>query len=117
MSVPCPSCQWPAVLEERGPPEDPSILLTGKARIGDATVQVIAIRVDPTLRWTLDYKHDVAEGSYQAKGLSATLETFLEESKSTASEFGELLGESRPSIVELATGPYRIWVMPVSFEA
>lgn len=116
MSVPCPSCQWPAVLEERGPSEDPSILLTGTARIGEAAVQVIAIRVDPTLRWTPGYRRDVAEGSYQAKGLNATLETFLEEFESTAAEFGELLGDGRPSLVELATGPYRIWVMPASFE-
>ncbi|HUN45355.1 MAG TPA: hypothetical protein VMU85_02495 [Stellaceae bacterium] len=116
MPVPCPACRWPTALEERGPAEDPSILLTGTASIGDALLQVVAIRIDPTLRWALDYKRGVAAASYKANALSATLETFLEESESIASELDELLGERRPSIVQLATGPYKVWILPARRE-
>lgn len=115
MPVECPPCQWPTALEERGPAEDPALLLTGTARIGDAEVQIVAIRVDPTLRWTPDYKREVAEDSYRANGLDAVLETTLEEFETVATALGDLLGESRSSIVDLATGPYRIWLMPASF--
>jgi hypothetical protein len=115
MTIECPPCQWPTALEERGPAEDPTILLTGTALIGDAEVQIIAIRVDPLLRWTPDYRSDVAETSYQANGLDTVLETTLEAFESVATAFADVLGESRSTIVDLATGPYRIGVMPAAF--
>jgi hypothetical protein len=116
VAVECPACVWPAVLEERGPAEDPSILLTGAAQIGDAGVQIVAIRINSTLRWSPDYKRSVDEVSYQANGLNEVLETTLEELQSVASEWGDLLGEGSSGLVELATGPYRFWVLPVSAE-
>ncbi len=117
MSIPCPACRWPSTLDERGPSEDPSILLTGTASIGDAAVQIVAIRIDPALRWSLGHRRGVAEDSYQAQGLNDILETILEEFESVTSDFAELLGESRSSVVDLATGPYRVWVIPASFES
>ena len=115
MPVQCPPCQWPTALDERGPVEDPSILLTGRARIGDASVQIVAVRIDPALRWTPDYKSDVAEGSYQVDGLDVALETILEELESVGSALEDALGASRASLIKLATGMYMIWVMPGSF--
>ncbi len=115
MAIACPPCQWPTVLEERGPSEDPTILLTGAARIGEAHVQIVAIRINSTLQWTPDYRSDVAEDSYHVDGLDEVLETTLDEFQCIASELGEVLGNSRSSLVELAPGRYRVWVMPWSF--
>jgi hypothetical protein len=50
MSIRSPMFQWPAVLDERGPPDDLSILLTGTARFVGKDMQVIAVRVDPSRR-------------------------------------------------------------------
>ncbi len=115
MPVQCPPCRWPEALYERGPAADPSILLTGRARIGDTEVEVVAVRVNPALRWMPDYKSDVAEGCYRTDGLDVVLETVLEELESVGSELEDALGKVRPSIVELATGMYMIWAMPGSF--
>jgi hypothetical protein len=68
-------CRWPSVLEERGPPEDPFILLTGAAPIGETEVQIVAIRINATLRWPPDDKRGVAADSYHADGRDEVLET------------------------------------------
>jgi hypothetical protein len=115
MPVQCPPCQWPAALDERGPVEDPSILLTSRARIGDVTVQIVAVRVNPAIRWMPDYKSDVAQGAYEVDGLNVALETILEELESISSELADTLGETQPSTLELTTGAYMIWVMPSSY--
>ena len=112
MSVECPPCRWPALLEERGPPEDPSILLTGTARIGNTALQIVAIRINPALRFAPDYRREVPEGSYQANDLDEILETVLEEFEYVSSEFEELIEENRSTIVELATGRYVVCVIP-----
>ena len=114
MAVQCPRCRWPDMLEERGPTEDPSILLTGAAHIGEAEVCVVAIRIDATLRWSPDFRRAVPESSYRANGLDEILETTLEEVQSVASELAEFLGDSHSGVIELATGAYRVWVMPAS---
>ena len=112
MTVPCPAWQFPTGLEERGPAEDPTILLTGVAHLGNAAVQLVAIRINATLQWTPDFRHDVAEESYQVNGLGETLETALEDLQTVASELGDLLGDGGSGVVELATGHYRVCVMP-----
>lgn len=117
MPVRCPPCQWPAALEERGPPEDASILLTAAARFGDAAMQIVAIRINTELRWAPDYKPEVAAAAYQANGFDAMLETVLEELENVGAAFGELLGESRSSILELPPGRYRVAILPAAFGA
>ncbi len=117
MPVECPCCQWPSMLEERGPREDPSILLTGTARIGDTDVQIIAIRINPKLRRSVDRRAESAEASDQDTGFDDVLDTILEEFDYVAEQLGELFGEDQFRIVELATGPYQFWVVPVSFGA
>lgn len=114
MAVRCPAWQWPEELEERGPPEDPSILLTGTARIGTVPMLIIAVRINETLRWSPDFRPGVAEESYDAVRLHEVLETMLEDVQSVATDLGELMGEGRLGVVQLATGPYRIWVMPAA---
>ena len=115
MQVASPSCQWPAVLEERGPPEDPSILLTGEARIGDSALQVVAIRIRPELRRTPDYRANLPNDCYRVKSLDIALEAMLEETEYIVSDFEEPLGESQLSIVDLASGRYMVWVVPAAF--
>jgi hypothetical protein len=115
MAIECPPCQWPTVLEERGPSEDPSILLTASARIANVEVQIVAIRINDTLRWTPDFKRDIAGDAYGINGLGEVLEATLEDLQSIASDLGDLLGGQGLSVVQLATGPYRVWVMPASF--
>jgi hypothetical protein len=115
VAVEFPACVWPNVLEEQGPSEDPSILLTGTARIGGAEARIVAIRVSSTQEWAPDFKRGVAEDSYQGNGLDEVLQMALEEFQAVASELGDLLGDSRLSVVELATGHYSVWVIPASF--
>jgi len=111
MPVQFPASSWPTVLDERGPPEDPAILLTGMASIGGAAVQVIAIRIDPSLRWTPDYRPDVAESRYRADGLADLVEGAIEDLDSVAAEFRETLGERSSDIVTLAGRSYMVWLV------
>jgi hypothetical protein len=114
MAIECPPCLWPSVLEEQGPSEDPSILLTAPAHIGDVEVRIVAVRINDTLRWTPDFRRDVAEDAYRVNGLGEVLEATLEDLQSMSSDLGDVLGGGGPSVVELSTGLYRIWVMPAS---
>jgi hypothetical protein len=116
MTIDCPSCQWPTVLEERGPSDDPSILLTGIGRLGETPIQIIAIRVNPTSRSTLDWQPEL-EGIYQANDLDTVLGTILEELDYASAELGRLLGEDRSATVELTTGLYKVWSLSASFGA
>jgi hypothetical protein len=75
-------------------------------------VQIVAIRINSALRFAPDYRPGVAEGSYQANGLDEVLETVLEEFEYLSSEFEELIGEIRSSVVELPTGRYLVCMMP-----
>lgn len=114
MAVRCPAWRWPEELEERGPVDDPSILLTGVARIGEVPMRIVAIRIDATLRWSPDYRSNVAKDTYRASEIDQMLETTLEDVQSVATDLGDLMGDGRLAVVELPTGPYRVWVMPGS---
>jgi hypothetical protein len=115
MAVAFPDCKWPASLEEQGPPEDPSILLTGTAYIGDAVIKIIAIRVNLLRRATPDYRPDVPIAGYRDGGYATALDTILDEFEDVAAQLGEFFGEEHTNIVELPTGSYQIWGVPVSF--
>ncbi len=114
MSVPFPSCVFPATLDEHGPKEDPSILLTGMVAIGNATALVIAIRISLTLRRTPDYRQDVPAEMYGVNNIDTGLETFLENADDLTAEFSDLLGEHVPSIVQLEPGAYMLWILPLA---
>lgn len=111
MSIPFPRCAWPATLDERGPKEDPSILLAGSAEIGNAPARIIAIRISRTLRCAPDYRQDVPAGIYQWNNLDTGLETFLENAEDLTAELSDALGEHVPSIVQLEPGAYMLWIL------
>lgn len=115
MSVECPACEWPLFLEEQGPREDPTILLTGTARIGKAAIKIIAVRINRNLRAAPDYRSDVQRHCYHVGGYDSILSTILEEFEDAAAQVGDLLGEEHFNIVQLPTGPYQIWVIPATF--
>jgi predicted mannosyl-3-phosphoglycerate phosphatase (HAD superfamily) len=107
MPVQCPSCQWPSSFSECGPAEDPSILLSGTARIAQGAVQILAIRTSHKSSRIPDYKSDVPRECYQELGM--VLERVLEDLEYLASEFGDLLNDNSDSEgIELPTGTYRI---------
>jgi hypothetical protein len=114
MSIPFPQCIYPATLEERGPKEDPSILLAGMAEIGDAPALIIAIRVSRTLRSTPDYRQDIPAEVYRVNNIDAGLETFLENSEDLTDELSDALGEHVPSIIQMEPGLYRLWILPLA---
>ena len=76
-------------------------------------MQIVAIRINDTLRWTPDFKRGIAEDTYHVNGLGEVLET-MARSCSVASDLVDLLGGNGSSAVELGTGLYRVWVMPAS---
>jgi hypothetical protein len=115
MSIRSPVFQWPAILDERGPSDDPSALLTGTARFAGRDMQVVGIRVDLSRYCTSDYRAGIIESCYQSDGLKTVLGTILEELDYIASELSDLLGKEELSIVELESGPYLIWMMPATF--
>jgi hypothetical protein len=108
MAVPCPTLEWPHFLEECGPVEDPSILLTGTARIGGISVAVVAIRISHGRTRIPDYRDGVPAGAYE----TAALETILEELDYLAQEVGAMTASSESGIVRLATGTYVMGVLP-----
>jgi hypothetical protein len=102
MVVRLPEPRWPSELLEEGPPEDPSILLSGGAEIGTASHRVVAVRLNPgTL--TVDYRAEVGEDIYADYGLEDMLEelTFLDDIDASV-------------LVATECGHYVIWMMPFS---
>jgi hypothetical protein len=109
MAVSCPPLEWPPFLEEGGPAEDPSIVLTGTARIGGTSVAVVAIRIAAGRTRVPDYRPDVPEAAYEA----GALETILEELDYLAQQVGALTAPAETGIVRLATGTYVMGMLPV----
>jgi hypothetical protein len=107
--------QWPEALVECGPAEDPSILLTGSARVGPVPVQIVALRVDPDVVGWPDYKPEVREEGYRADGLAKLLETLADEFDYLVSALEELIGEGRASVVPLRQGSYLMLVVSAAF--
>ena len=112
MPVQCPSCQWPTAFSECGPAEDPSILLSGTARIAQAALQIIAIRTSRESGRMPDYRGDVPRACYEASGLNSLLEQVLEDFEYLATDFGDLLENAGSDRVELPTGNYTIVALP-----
>jgi hypothetical protein len=101
MSVPCLPMRWPSTLEENGPAEDPAIVLSGTAQVGSTPFRIMAIRVEPRLRFMPDYRADLGDEVYDRE----VLETLLE-------ELGEIADTDHPRTLELATGVYVLWMAP-----
>jgi hypothetical protein len=108
MAVSCPALEWPNYLDECGPAEDPTILLSGTARIGGTPVAVVAIRINPGLRRCPDYRKDLPAAVYE----TGALEAILEELEYMTEELSVVTGSGERSIVDLAEGRYAMWVLP-----
>lgn len=101
MSTPCLPIHWPTVLEETGPVEDPTMILSATAHVGATPFRVVAIRVEPGLRFMPDYRPGVPDGVYDAEAFESLL-----------GEVGEISGTDNPHTIELATGCYVMWMAP-----
>ena len=99
---------WPRSLEEHGPAEDPSIILRARARLGSATLEVLAIRIDPELRRTPDFRKDLPIGLYHARAM----ETMLDELEYLSDALADVAESTSQSVIELETGTYLLCVLP-----
>ena len=100
MPVQLPAPEWPPELLEAGPPQDPFILLSGPARIGEAPYRVLAVRVNPKTLG-VDYRYDLGEDVYADYQLEDTLDalTFLDDIDKSV-------------LVPIEQGHYVIWMLP-----
>jgi hypothetical protein len=100
MPVQLPAPAWPPQLLEAGPPEDPFILLSGPARIGEAPYRVLAVRINPNTLG-IDYRYDLGEDVYADYQLEDMLDefTFLDEINKSV-------------LVPIEQGHYVIWMLP-----
>jgi hypothetical protein len=106
MSVPCPPIRWPAFLEDAGPAEDATILLSATAQVGDTQFRVIAMRVEPRLRFMPDYKLNVDPAAYN----QGMLETLL-------ADLGDIGESDHAATVQLSTGLYVMWMIAATTDA
>jgi hypothetical protein len=100
MDVHVPELQWPRHLQESGPKQDPSILLSGTARIGACRYFVYALRINLTTL-EADFRDDVDEWIYTDYRLDVMLEELL-----FLSDF------DRTAAVPLDSGSYLFWMVP-----
>ena len=100
MTVPLPIHEWPSELLEIGPEQDRSIMLRAPVVIGSAKYMLTAVRIDP-VRFGPDYRSEVQQHVYDDYELAQMLELVL-----------ELLDLSEPSVLQLETGRYIMWMIP-----
>jgi hypothetical protein len=103
MSAQLPLINWPKELREAGPVGDPSILLTGEAKIGARTYVVSAIRVND-YRSGADYRDVVSPWRYEKKiGNAVNIMEFL-------------MDTYHLPLLTLEGGPYLLWMTPADEE-
>lgn len=100
MTVPLPMHEWPSELLEIGPEQDRSIILRAPVVIGSAKFMLTAVRVDP-IGLGPDYRAEIPHAVYDDYELTSLLEVVL-----------ELLDLSEPSILQLGSGRYVMWMTP-----
>jgi hypothetical protein len=97
-----PEPRWPSELLEQGPPEDPSILLSGAAEIGKAPYRVLAVRLNPNTL-AVDYRADLNEDVYADYEVESILD-----------ELTVLDDIDKSVLVPIAGGHYVIGMLPFS---
>jgi hypothetical protein len=100
MTVPLPIQEWPSELLSVGPEQDRSIMLRGPVVIGSAKFMLTAVRVDP-IGLGPDYRSEIQQHVYDDYELTAMLDMVL-----------ELIDLGEPSILQLKTGRYVMWMLP-----
>lgn len=98
MSISCPPIEWPSMLAETGPAEDPAVMLSGTAYLGSVPFRVTAVRVEPRLKFMPDCRSEDLDPAY-CEHLIYLLE-----------ELAELADTGHPRTIELATGTYALWM-------
>jgi len=100
MPISLPQPLWPSELQEEGPPEDPSILLSGAAEIGKSPHRVMAARINPKTL-SIDYRAELGEDVYADYQLEDRLDdlTFLD-------------GIDESVLVPMGGGHYIVWMVP-----
>lgn len=99
MPVPAPEIDWPSNFRERGPTEDPGILLTGQAKIAGVAFKVTALRMCKGTR-TPDYREQVPEESYEASLVNMP------------EDIEDLVDSIQPELVALNGADYLLWMVP-----
>ncbi len=100
MPVRLPELNWPLELLEKGPEEDPSILLSGAAEIGTVPHRILALRVNPS-HAQVDFRADLDEAVYADYQLEVMLD-----------ELNVFDNVDRSAVVPLESGDYVIWMVP-----
>jgi hypothetical protein len=88
-------------LNESGPKEDPGILLTGSTRIGTTQACLIAIRFSQMRGQRRKCRKDAE--AYRMAPLDLD-----------QASLKDVVGNHVPSIIQLESGPYLLWVLPLT---
>ncbi|HEX3983128.1 MAG TPA: hypothetical protein VHX12_05485 [Acidisoma sp.] len=100
MEFPVPRLTWPRHLQQSGPEQDPSILLSGTSEIGGGRYLVFALRVDLD-SLEADFRSDLDESVYADLRLDVMLEELM--------FFADF---DRTAVVPLQGGHYIFWMVP-----
>ncbi|MDE2111409.1 MAG: hypothetical protein KGJ79_09725 [Alphaproteobacteria bacterium] len=101
MDIRAPSIQWPTALTGAGPDEDPSIMLTGTAKIAGVDFLVSALRMRDGMRIP-DYREDVPEKIYET-----ALDNMLDDVE-------DLVSSMEPELLAINGGRYLLWMVPAA---
>lgn len=103
MPIAAPSIQWPAQFIEEGPAEDPTILLSGRARLAGVGFKVTALRMRAGLR-TPDYREDVPKKTYEP-----ALDGMID-------DIEDLMDSIEPQLLAIDGAQYLLWMVPAERE-
>lgn len=99
MLISAPALQWPQELSAAGPPQDPGIILNGRAKIGDIGFQITAVRMRNGTRRP-DYRSDVPERVYDID-----LELMID-------DIHDLIQSVSAQLVAIDGANYLLWLVP-----
>jgi len=99
MQVPTPPVQWPSEFIAEGPVQDPTILLTGRAEIGNAAYRIQAVRMRKGMR-SPDYRSDVPQSAY-----NESLDRVVDDVQ-------DIIESLSPQLVQIGEGHYLLWLVP-----
>ncbi len=101
MPVSAPPIQWPSQLNEQGPAQDPSVMLTGRAEIAGVAFKVTALRMRDGMRIP-DYRDDISEAAYE-DAIDCAFE-----------DVEDLVGSLDPRLISLNGAQYLLWLVPLA---
>jgi pimeloyl-ACP methyl ester carboxylesterase len=99
MRIPAPKIEWPPEFATEGPDQDPTIMLSGHARIADVGFRIIALRMRKGFR-SPDYREDVPDSAYQE-----VLERMVD-------DIEDLIDSLAPCLITIDNAEYLLWMVP-----